>query len=130
MLGIRHQRISRSAFTETGALSLSLAALEQVINLTQTDIRVHAWRREGSYRPFFNFNYRRELADGDASTDMALSGFPTSDFQVTGIGVPVNTYAGKLGVTFVPWIGQATFTYEFKAAEGQRRQSVGFRVRF
>ena len=130
MLGIRHQRISRSAFTETGALSLSLAALEQVINLTQTDIRVHAWRRTGSYRPFFNFNYRRELADGDASTDMALSGFPDSDFQVKGIGVPVNTYAGKLGVTFVPWIGQATFTYEFKAAEGQRRQSVGFRVRF
>jgi uncharacterized protein with beta-barrel porin domain len=130
LLGIRHQRISRSSFSETGALSLSLDALEQVINLTQTDIRLHAWRREGSYRPFFNFNYRRELAEGDSTTDLTFSGFPNSDFQVQGIGVPANTFSGKFGVTFVPLFGEATFTYEFKAAQGQRRQTAGVRVRF
>jgi autotransporter-associated beta strand protein len=114
----------------TGALSLSLDALEQVLNLTQTDIRLHAWRRTGSYRPFFNFNYRRELAEGDSTTDLTFSGFPNSDFQVQGIGIPANTYSGKMGVTFVPLIGEATFTYEFKVATGQRRQTVGLRVRF
>jgi len=130
LLGIRHQRISRSAFSETGAQSLSLDALEQVLNLTQTDIRLHAWRRTGSYRPFFNFNYRRELAEGDSTTDMTFAGLPNSDFQVQGIGIPANTYSGKMGVTFVPLIGEATFTYEFKIATGQRRHTAGVRVRF
>ena len=86
--------------------------------------------RTGSYRPFFNFNYRRELAEGNSTTDLTFSGFPNSDFQVQGIGVPANTYSGKMGLTFVPLIGEATFTYEFKVATGQRRQTAGVRVRF
>jgi hypothetical protein len=49
---------------------------------------------------------------------------------VQGIGIPANTYSGKMGVTFVPLIGEATFTYEFKVATGQHRQTVGVRVRF
>ena len=129
-LGVRHARISRGGFSETGALSLSLEAAEQVIRLTQTDIRVHAWRREGSYRPFFDFNYRRELAEGETTADVEFSGIPGSDFIVEGVGVPAHTYSGKVGITFVPLFGQATFTYEFRVAPGQRRQSAGFRVRF
>jgi uncharacterized protein with beta-barrel porin domain len=130
LLGIRHVRISRSAFSETGALSLSLSALEQIIKLTQTDVRVHAWRREGSYRPFLDLNYRHELANGDSTTNVSFSGLPNSGFMVQGLGAPVDSFAGKVGVTFVPLFGQATFTYEFKAAPGQTRNSVGFRVRF
>jgi hypothetical protein len=130
LVGIRHARISRSAFLEQGALSLALDAAEEILSLTQTDLRIHGYRREGAFRPFFDFNYRRELAEGRTEADMKLSGFPDSEFVVEGINVPANSYSGKMGAVFHTLFGQGTFTYEFRAAQGQRRHSAGFRVRF
>jgi hypothetical protein len=129
-LGIRHARISRGSFSESGALALSLNAAEEIIKLTQTNLRFYLWRRSGTYRPFVDANYRRELADADTTAALAFSGLPNSDFKVQGIGVPLNMYSGRLGMTLVNWLGQATLTYEFKQAPGQRRQTLGLRFRF
>jgi autotransporter-associated beta strand protein len=130
LLGIRHARISRGSFSETGALALSLNAAEQIIKLTQTDVRLHLWRRSGTYRPFLDANYRRELAAGGTTAALAFSGLANSNFQVQGIGVPLNMYSGRLGMTLATFAGQATFTYEFKQAPGQRRQTASIRFRF
>ena len=129
-LGVRHVRISRSAFSETGAISLSLNGADEVISLTQTDVKIHGFRRSGRYRPFFDATYRRELAEGRTEADMNLSGFPASDFIVEGIGVPASTYSGRVGLTLDTFLGQATMVYEYKQAPGERRQSAGLRVRF
>jgi phage terminase large subunit-like protein len=75
-------------------------------------------------------NYRREFAAGDTTADVEFSGLPGSDFIVEGVGIPAHTYSGKLGITFVPLLGQATVIYEFKVSPGQRRQTAGFRMRF
>ena len=103
---------------------------EEIIKLTQTNLRFYFWRRSGTYRPFVDANYRRELANADTTAALAFSGLANSDFKVQGIGVPLNMYSGRLGMTFVTRLGNATLTYEFKQAPGQRRQTLGLRVRF
>ena len=61
---------------------------------------------------------------------MRFDGLPTSDFIVEGINIPANSYSLRGGLTIAPRFGQATATYEYKHAQGQRRQIVGFRMRF
>ena len=130
LFGLRRARVSRGNFSEDGAIALDLNVAEQILNLTQTDLKVHLWRREGTYRPFADFNFRHELTTGQMSADLSFDGFPDSNFTIEGIGVPNNSYSGRGGVTMVTLIGQATLAYEFKVAPGQKRQTLGFRVRF
>ena len=130
LVGVRHARISRGAFEESGAMALSLNGQDEILNLTQTDVRVHVWRRSGTYRPFLDGSYRRELAADNTQAAVAFDGLPKSDFIVEGINIPANSYSARGGMTIATMFGQATFTYEYKAAPGQRRQTVGFRVRF
>lgn len=105
---------------------ISLAGLR----LTQTDVRIHGFRRSGTYRPFFDLNYRRELAEGQTQTKVEFEELPSSDFIIQGINIPANSYSTRMGLTFATKIGQATFTYEYKHAPGQRRQTAGLRFRF
>jgi len=130
MLGVRHARITRGSFAETGAISLSLNAEDETLQLTQTDVKVHAFRRDGTFRPFFDLHYRRELAEGRTAASMTFSGLPNSDFIVEGIDVPASSYHTRAGVTFQTLPGQATFTYEYKRAPGQRQQTASLRFRF
>ena len=130
MLGIRHARISRGSFTEVGAIALSLVGEDEILNLTQTDVKFNAFRHEGSFRPFVNLYYRRELAEGATEAQVEFEGLPNSEFIVQGINIPANSYSAKLGATFETILGKATFTYEYKHAPGQRRQTAGFRIRF
>jgi autotransporter-associated beta strand protein len=130
LFGMRHARISRSSFLENGAISLSLDGDDETLNLTQTDVKIHFWRREGTYRPFADFSYRRELAEDGTRAAVRFDGFPSSDFIVEGINIPTSTYTVRGGMVFVMLFGQATLTYEYKGAEGQKRQTVGFRMRF
>ncbi|HYT66058.1 MAG TPA: autotransporter-associated beta strand repeat-containing protein [Vicinamibacterales bacterium] len=130
LVGVRHARISRGSFTETGAISLSLVGQDELINLTQSDVKIHGFRRSGAFRPFFDAHYRRELAESDTEAAVRFSGLPKSDFIVEGINIPASTYSTKMGVTFATIFGQATVTYEYKQAPGQRRQTAGFRIRF
>jgi hypothetical protein len=130
LVGVRHARVSRSEFAEKGAQSLSLDGQDSLLNLTQTDVQAHMWRREGRYRPFFDLAYRRELAEDVTQADMNFTGLPESDFTIRGLGIPNTSYTLRGGMTLVMLLGQATFTYEYKDAEGERRQSFGFRMRF
>ena len=130
LFGLRHARISRASFLETGAISLSLDGVEESLALTQTDVKVHAFRREGTFRPFFDFKYRRELAEGKTEANVKFTGLPNSEFIVEGINVPASSYHTRAGVTFATLVGQATFTYEFKKAPGQTRQTASLRFRF
>jgi hypothetical protein len=61
---------------------------------------------------------------------MNFTGVPESDFTIRGLGIPTRSYTLRGGMTLMMLLGQATFTYEYKAAEGERRQSFGFRMRF
>ena len=61
---------------------------------------------------------------------MEFSGLPNSNFIVRGSTSRPAATTRSVGVTFMTLIGQATFTYEYKQAPGQRRQTIGFRVRF
>ena len=130
MLGVRRARIARAAFTEDGAISIDLAGQDEILNLTQTDLKVHFFRSTGNWRPFVDFFYRRELADGETEAQVKFEGLPQSDFIVEGINIPANTYSTKVGLAFATWLGQATFTYEYRKAPGQQRQTAGFRIRF
>jgi hypothetical protein len=127
---MRHARISRGAFTETGAQSISLVGQDDLLKLTQTDFKMHAFRRSGSLRPFFDLFYRYELAADDTQAAVRFTGLPKSDFIVAGINIPASTLSTKAGMTFATLFGQATLTYEFKKATGQTRQTIGFRIRF
>ena len=130
LFGMRHARISRSDFVENGALSVSLDGADDTLNLTQTNVKIHFWRREGTYRPFGDFDYRRELAENGTQAAVRFDGFPNSDFIVDGINIPTSTYSVRGGVVFALRFGQAALTYDYKQAEGQKRQTVGFRMRF
>ena len=130
LLGVRHARISRSTFAESGAISISLDGDDEVLNLTQTDVKARFWRREGTYRPFADFSYRRELAEDGTQAAVRFDGLPASDFIVEGINIPASSYSLRGGMTIAMPFGQATATYEYKRAQGQRRHIVGFRVRF
>lgn len=130
LLGVRHATISRASFLETGAISLSLDGGDETLALTQTDFKVHAFRREGTFRPFFDMNYRRELAAGRTEANVKFTGLPNSEFIVEGINVPASSYHTRAGLTFATLVGQATFTYEYKQAPGQRRQTASLRFRF
>lgn len=130
LLGVRHARISRAAFAESGAIAISLDGADEILNLTQTDVKAHLWRREGTYRPFADFSYRRELAEDGTQAAMRFDGLPTSDFIVEGINIPASSYSLRGGMTIALPFGQATATYEYKRAQGQRRQLLGFRMRF
>ena len=130
MFGVRRARIARAAFTENGAISIDLAGQDEILKLTQTDLKVHLFRSTGNWRPFVDFFYRREYAEGETEAQVSFEGLPRSDFTVQGINIPANTYNTKVGLAFATWLGQATFTYEYRKASGQRRQTAGFRIRF
>ena len=97
---------------------------------TQTDLKAHLFRSTGNWRPFVDFFWRREYAEGETEAQVKFEGLPVSDFTVQGINIPANTYSTKAGLAFATWLGQATFTYEYRKASGQRRQTAGFRIRF
>jgi autotransporter-associated beta strand protein len=130
MVGVRHARITRDAFDETGALSLSLSGDDDTLSLTQTDVKLHLWRREGRIRPFFETTLRRELTDGETSTAVQFTGVDNSSFKVDGLTVPGNTFIGRGGVTWRTWLGSLTFEYQLHKSPGQTRQTADLRVRF
>ena len=129
-VGVRHARFNRNGFAESGASRLSLRGEDQSVKLTQTDVKVHIWRRKDTYRPFGDFNYRRELAADGTQAAVRFDGLPESDFIVQGINIPTSAYSVRGGMNIMLPFGQATMTYEYKRAEGQKRQTLGFRMRF
>jgi autotransporter-associated beta strand protein len=129
-LSIRHARFTRGGWDESGAQSLSLAAASQTLTLNETDIRLHGFRREGTFRPFFEVFYRRQLTDGATTTELNFANTPNSTFSVQGIPVPGNTFSGRGGASMKLRLGQLTFEYSFLHSPVERRQGISLRFRF
>jgi hypothetical protein len=129
-LSIRHARFTRGGWDESGAQSLSLGAASQTLTLNETDIRLHGFRREGTFRPFFEVFYRRQLTDGATTTNLNFADTPNTTFSVQGIPVPGNTYSGRAGASMKLRLGQLTFEYSFLHSSSESRQGVALHFRF
>jgi uncharacterized protein with beta-barrel porin domain len=131
LIGFRHARFSRGGWTESGAQSLSLAGeADQSLSLSETDVRLHMYRREGTWRPFLDAFYRRELTNAAITTELSFAGAANSHFTIEGLPVPGNTYSGRLGSTFILRLGQLTAEYSFLHSPNETRQGLGLRFRF
>ncbi|HSL22284.1 MAG TPA: autotransporter-associated beta strand repeat-containing protein [Vicinamibacterales bacterium] len=130
MFGYRHARFARRGFLESGAGALALELLNQTLNLSQADVKLHLWRKQGDIRPYVETLFRRELTDGKTTTALRLSGEQEGEFEVDGWPVSGNTFAGRVGVTFVRRLGKLTLEYRIRKATGQTVQSGDLRVRF
>jgi len=132
LVGIRHARFSRQGWTETGADSLSLEGqADQSLTLNETDVKISGYRRSGTFRPFFETFYRHELSNAQTITELSFAAAANSNFQITGLPVPGNTYSGKIGASMMlRFAGQLTAEYSFLTSSAETRQSVGLHFRF
>jgi hypothetical protein len=130
MVGIRQARFSRGGFSESGAAALALSAPEQILTLRHSDVKLHLWRKSGTYRPYVETMFRREMTDGSTGMTLRFSDEPDSDFTVDGVPVPGNMFAGRGGLTMHTRLGAWTFEYAIRKAAGQTRQTGDVRIRF
>jgi hypothetical protein len=130
LIGLRRAQFTRNPFTETGAFSLALTAAKEVLTLRQTDVKLHLWRRSGTWRPFFETTYRRETTKGKTDASLEFVNAPNTDFVVDGLSVPGNTYTVRGGVTLRKWLGAYTLEYEYRRSPRQSRHVADLRVRF
>lgn len=130
MIGIRRARLARNGFLESGAGALSLELLDQVLNLSQADVKLHLWRREGNTRPFIETMFRRELTSGRTRTALRLAQDAQGAFEVQGWPAGGNTFAGRAGVTLPRRAGKLTLEYRIRMADHQTVHAVNARARF
>ena len=62
-----------------------MRAADQVIALTQTDVKLHVWKNKGTFRPDVEALVRREMTDGRIDQVLELASRPNSDFVVQGL---------------------------------------------
>ena len=130
-LGWRAATYDRNPFNETGAASIGLSGLAQVLKTREGDFNVHLFRRRGTWRPNILVNYRRELGDDTTSADVQLADQPAGRFVVNGVPVAQDQFHGLAGLTMRTGSGfEYTFEYETRRAKDENHQGVHFRVRF
>jgi autotransporter-associated beta strand protein len=129
-VGVRHARFARNGFSEEGAGALALTAADQVLNLKQTDVKLHVWRRQGTFRPFAETMFRRDMSDELTRAALRFTDTPDSEFEVDGVPIPGNAFTGRFGVSWMTLVGAVTFEYQIKKAPGQSRQAFDVRMRF
>ena len=129
LIGVRHARFVRSAFTESGAGALSLLVPDETLNLNQADVKVHFWRRKGRIRPYVETLYRRS-SDWPADTTVSLAEEQDSAFKTAGLPLGSDAFAGRVGAAFVRGIGTLTLEYRYRKAAGQTVQAGELRFRF
>jgi autotransporter-associated beta strand protein len=129
MVGVRRARFARDGFAETGAGALSLESDGDTLNLTDTDVKVHWWRRKGGIRPYLETLFRRSSGFPHA-LPVEFAEDEDSDFETAGLPMGQNAFASRMGVTFVRKIGSFTFEYRIRKASGQTVQSGDLRFRF
>jgi autotransporter-associated beta strand protein len=129
MFGVRRARFARDGFTETGAGALSLESPGEIMNLTDTDVKIHLWRRKGGIRPYFETLFRRSNGFAHA-LPVEFAAEEDSDFETAGLPMGANAFAGRAGITLVRRLGTFTFEYRFRKTTGQTSQSGDLRFRF
>jgi fibronectin-binding autotransporter adhesin len=129
MFGVRRARFARDNFVETGAGALSLEYDGGTLNLTDTDVKVHWWRRKGGVRPYVE-TFFRHSSGFDYKLPVEFADEENSDFEAAGLPMGQTAFAARAGVTFVRQIGSFTFEYRIRKATGQTAQSGDLRFRF
>lgn len=130
VLGYRRATFTRRGFVEGGADSLSLEMPEQTIKLRQVNALVNSWRREGDFRPFGEFLYRREVTDGRTTTALEFPDAGDSRFFVDGKPAPKNVVKMRAGATWFTSSATWRFEYEYRNATGQTTHGGALHVRF
>src|SRR5262249_5628100 len=103
----------------------------QTFALSETDVEVHMYRRSGTYRPFFETMYRRELTDANTTIALSFAGAANSNFKIDGLPVPGNTYSGRGGAWMVVRVpGELTPESSFLRSPSETRESVALRFRY
>jgi hypothetical protein len=130
-IGFRAARLTRDAFSETGADSISLAGAADTFHARESHVEWHLFRKTGNWRPNILVNYRRESGDDTTKADVAFEGAPNSQFPVQGVTVPVNNYQGLFGLSIRTFSGLIyTFEYETQQSSTESHHAVHFRVKF
>jgi uncharacterized protein with beta-barrel porin domain len=129
LVGVRRSQFGRNGFTESGAGALSLRAADQVIALTQIDVKLHVWKNKGTFRPYVEALVRREMTDSRIDEVLELANTPTSDVVVQGLPRKATPSPAALVPHCSPIFGAFTLEYRFRRSPAQTRQSVDFRVR-
>jgi autotransporter-associated beta strand protein len=130
VFGYRRATFTRRGFIESGADSLSLEMPEQTVTLKQVNTLFNFWRREGDFRPFGEFLYRREMTDGRTTTVLEFPDDGDSRFFVDGEPAPKNITKIRLGSTWFLQSSTWRFEYEYRHATGQTTHGGALHVRF
>jgi hypothetical protein len=129
--GMRATRYVRRAFNETGAGSISLEGAEDVLRSREARFDFHAFKKTGTWRPRILLNYLREFGDDATQANVNFDQRPDSQFQVTGLPIPRDTFHGLFGLTMRSLSGlEYTFEYETTQASNESHNAVHFRMRF
>jgi autotransporter-associated beta strand protein len=115
-VGMQLTRISREAFTETGADSLDLSAGAATASSVAGRVRLSVDRRFSMSPRFWlapraSVRYTRELTDGDVPFTAALAG---ASFTAEGFALPQSLFAAKAGL--VAGTGTFSFSVDYRAA--------------
>jgi autotransporter-associated beta strand protein len=129
MFGARRARFSRGAFSETGAGALSLQADDNVMTITDTDVKIQLRRIEGRHRPYFETMVRHS-SGWPETTRLRFAEEEASEFEVRGLPLGSNALAVRTGLNAIRKAGTFTFEYRFRKAAGQFVQALDLRYRF
>jgi autotransporter-associated beta strand protein len=130
-LGFRNAHFSRNTFNERGAGAISLDGSEDTLTSRESHVDIHLFKKTGAWRPRMLVTYRREFSDDATSADVNFQNRPDSQFEVTGLPVPRDTYHGLFGLSMRTLSGlEYTFEYETQQARDESHHAVHFRMRF
>lgn len=130
VLGYRQATFTRQGFTEHGAGVLSLEAPEQELRLRQFNMLFNAWRREGDFQPFGEVLFRREMTDGETTTELEFPDAGDSRFFVDGKPAPKNILKIRAGGTWYTTRATWRFEYQYRNATGETSHGGALHVRF
>jgi outer membrane autotransporter protein len=127
---VRASRVSRNAFTETGAGSISLQGADDTVTVREADVNINSYKKVGKWRPRFMVEYRREFAPDATNTDLNFEGRPDASFETQGLPIPQVEYQGIAGITMHGNLLEYTIEYHFGKSQGETHNSVSVRVHF
>lgn len=130
-IGLRAARYGRKGFSETGAGAISLVGAAEALKSRESNVDVNLFKKTGAWRPRVLLHYRREFGDDETKADVNFNERPDSQFEVSGLPVPKDTYHGLFGLTVRTALGlEYTFEYETQQAKDESHHAFHFRMRF
>lgn len=129
--GWRSARFGREEFSERGAGSISLEGAATSLVSHESHFEVDLFKKTGGWRPRMLITFRREFGDDATTADVNFENRPDSQFEVTGLPIPRNTFHGLFGLTMHSQLGlEYILEYETQQASGESHHAFHFRMRF